>query len=160
MSAARRRRQDALLARAEAILLRRLQRSGCIHNSRQAERFLRLRLAGLLHEELHAEWLDGHHRIIACEVLAKGAVDRAQIDPRVVVQLALQRNARAMILAHNHPSGVALPSATDVALTARLREALALFEVRLLERFVVGRGRLLSVPSCLPVNVIRYTVSP
>ena len=138
--ASRRRREDALLARAEAILLRRLQRSGRIDNPRQAERFLRLRLAGRLHEELHAVWLDGHHRIIACEVLAKGAVDRAQIDPRVVVQLALQRNARAVILAHNHPSGVAVPSATDVALTARLREALELFEVRLLEHFVVGEG--------------------
>ena len=73
-------------------------------------------------------------------MLAKGAVDRAQIDPRVVVQLALQRNARAVILAHNHPSGVAVPSASDVALTARLREALELFEVRLLEHFVVGEG--------------------
>jgi DNA repair protein RadC len=117
-----------------------LQRSGRIDNPRQAERFLRLHLAGLLHEELHAVWLDGHHRIIACDVLAKGAMDRAQIDPRVVVQLALQRNARALILAHNHPSGVAVPSADDIALTARLHEALELFDVRLLEHFVVGEG--------------------
>jgi DNA repair protein RadC len=117
-----------------------LQRSGRIDNPRQAERFLRLRLAGLLHEELHAVWLDGHHRIIACDVLAKGAMARAQIDPRVVVKLALQRNARALILAHNHPSGVAEPSADGVALTAQLHEALELFDVRLLEHFVVGEG--------------------
>jgi DNA repair protein RadC len=138
--ASRRRREDAVLARAEAILLRRLQRSGRLENPREAERFLRLRLAGLLHEELHAVWLDGHHRIIACEVLAKGAVDRAAIDPRVVVQLALQRNARAVVLAHNHPSGVAEPSAEDVALTGRVREVLALFDVELLAHFVVGEG--------------------
>ena len=138
--ASRRRREDAVIARAEAILLRRLQRRGRLGNPREAERFLRVRLAGLLHEELHVVWLDGHHRIIACDVLAKGAIDRAEIDARVVVQLALQRNARALILAHNHPSGVAVPSAADIALTARLREALALFEVRLLEHFVVGEG--------------------
>ena len=136
----RRRREDAAIARAEAIVLGRLRRSGRIEDPRQAEQFLRLRLAGLLHEELHAVWLDAQHRIIECEVLAKGAADRALVDPRVVVQLALQRNARALILAHNHPSGVAVPSADDRALTARLREALALFDVQLLEHFVVGEG--------------------
>ena len=136
--AARRRREDALIARAEAILLRRLLRRGRLGNPREAERFLRMRLAGLRHEELHAVWLDVRHRIIACDVLAKGTIDRAAIDARVVAQLALQHNACALILAHNHPSGVAVPSADDVALTARLREALALFEVKLLEHFVVG----------------------
>ena len=134
-----------MIAWAEAIVFERLRRSGHIENPRQAEQFLRFRLAGLLHEELHAVWLDGHHRVIECDVLAKGAVDRAEIDPRVVVQLALQRNARALILAHNHPSGVAVPSAEDVALTRRVREALALFDVRLLVHFVVGEGALASV---------------
>jgi DNA repair protein RadC len=143
----RRRREDAVIAQAEAILFRRLQRRGRLGNPREAERFLRVRLAGLLHEELHAVWLDGHHRIIACDVLAKGASDRAAIDARVVLQLAMQRNARGLILAHNHPSGVAVPSASDVALTGRLREALAMFEVRLLEHFVVGDGAAVAVGS-------------
>lgn len=138
--ASRRRREDAVLARAEAILLRRLRRGGRIENPAQAERFLRMRLAGLAHEELHAIWLDAHHRIIACEVLAQGAADRALVDPVVVVHKAQRCNARALILAHNHPSGVAVPSAGDVALTARLRDALAMFDVRLLEHFVVGEG--------------------
>ena len=136
--ATRRRREDALIARAEAILLRRLRRRGRIGNPREVDRFLRVRLAGLRHEELHAVWLDARHRIIACDVLAKGTIDRAAIDARVVAQLALQHNACAVILAHNHPSGVAVPSADDVALTARLRDALALFDVELLEHFVVG----------------------
>lgn len=148
--AARRRREDAVIAEAESILWRRLLRRGCLRNPREAEQFLRVRLAGRLHEELHAIWLDGHNRIIGCEVLAKGAVDRAQIDPRVVVQLALHCNARAVILAHNHPSGMAVPSADDVAWTARMREALAMFDVALLEHFVVGDGTVAVAPRLTP----------
>jgi DNA repair protein RadC len=138
--AARRRREDAAIARAEGILLRRLRRSGRLRNPSDAERFLRFRLAGLLHEELHAIWLDSKHRIIACDVLAKGSLDHASIDPRVVVQLALERNARASIIAHNHPSGVAEASVADIDFTTRVREALGLFSVDLLEHFVVGEG--------------------
>ena len=138
--ASRRRREDEVLAQAEAILLGRLRRRGRLDNPRHAERYLRMRLAGRLHEELHVVWLDGHHRIIASEVLAKGAVDRADIEPRVVVQRALRCNARAAILAHNHPSGVAVPSEEDVDFTRRLREALRMFEVALLVHFVVGEG--------------------
>ena len=138
--ASRRRREDAELARGEAILLRRLRRQGRIQNPGDAKRYLRFRLAGLPHEELHALWLDAHHRIITCDVLAKGAIDRAEVDLRTVVRLALERNAAAVILAHNHPSGVVEPSAGDVAFTARLRAGLALFEVALLAHFVVGEG--------------------
>ena len=136
-----------MLARAEAILWRRLQRRGRLDNPRQAEHYLRLRLAGLLHEELHAVWLDGHHRIIACDVLAKGALDRAQVEPRVVVQWALQRNARYAILAHNHPSGVAEASAEDVRWTRQVREALGMFEVGLLVHFVIGAGEVIAIPA-------------
>ena len=138
--AARRQREDAVLSEAETILWGRLRRRGRLRGPRDAERFLRMRLAGRLHEELHAVWLDGHHRIIACEVLAKGAVDRADIDPRVVLQRALLCNARAVILAHNHPSGVAEPSAEDVRWTKQVREALGMFEVELLMHFVIGDG--------------------
>ena len=143
--ASRRRREDAVLAEAETILLGRMRRRGRLRNPREAERFLRMRLAGLRHEELHAVWLDGRHRIIACDVLAKGTIDRAAIDARVVAQLALQHNACALILAHNHPSGVAVPSADDIMFTARLSAALALFDVSLLEHFVVGEGAAASV---------------
>lgn len=138
--ASRRRREDAELARGEAILLQRLRRQGRIQNPDEAERYLRFRLAGLPHEELHALWLDAHRRIIACDVLAKGAIDRAQVDVRGVVRLALERNAAAVILAHNHPSGMAEASAEDVAFTARLRAGLTLFEVALLVHFVVGES--------------------
>jgi DNA repair protein RadC len=140
-SHAKRRSEDAILAQAETILLGRLQRRGRLRNPREAERFLRVRLARLRQEELHAVWLDGQHRVIACDVLARGTVDRAAVDARVVAQRALECNACAVILAHNHPSGEATPSATDRALTARLREALALFDVALLEHFVIGEAR-------------------
>jgi len=72
-----RRDEDAVLAQAEAILLRRLPRRGRLRNPREAERFLRMRLSGLRQEELHAVWLDARHGVIACEVLARGTVDRA-----------------------------------------------------------------------------------
>lgn len=138
--ASRRRREDAVIARGAAALLRRLQREGRIESPRAAETFLRMRLAGLPHEELHALWLDGQWRIIGCDVLARGALDRAQVDVRGVVRWALERNAAAVILAHNHPSGVARASAEDAAFTAQVRAGLALFEVALLAHFVLGEG--------------------
>lgn len=136
-----RRDEDAILAQAEAILLRRLQRQGPLRNPREAERFLRTRLAGLRQEELHAVWLDGRHRIIGCEVLARGTVDHAAIDARAVAQRALDSNACSAILAHNHPSGDGTPSAADRALTGQFRAALALVDVTLLEHFVIGEAQ-------------------
>lgn len=133
--------EDAILAQAEAILLRRLQRRGRLRNPREAERFLRVRLGGLRQEELHAVWLDARHGVIACEVLARGTVDRAAVDARVVAQRALEWNACAVILGHNHPSGDGAPSATDRAMTARLRAGLALVDVALLEHFVIGEAQ-------------------
>lgn len=144
--ASRRRREDAAIARGAAALLRRLRREGRIENPRAAEEYLRFRLAGLPHEELHALWLDAHKRIIGCDVLAKGGVDRAEVDVRGVVRSALDCNAAAVILAHNHPSGVAQPSREDVAFTARLRAGLAFVEVTLLAHFVVGEGAAVRVP--------------
>ena len=143
--ASRRRREDALIARAEAILLRRLKRSGRLENPRHAERFLRLRLAGLPHEELHAVWLDAQHRIIACEILAKGGADRAQLDPRVVVHSALQRSARAVILAHNHPSGEATPSDSDIKVTRDLIRAGQLLKIEVLDHVIIGNGQRVSL---------------
>lgn len=136
-----RRDEDAVLAQAEAILLRRMQRRGRLRNPREAERFLRVRLGGLRQEELHAVWLDARQGVIACEALARGTVDQAAVDARVVAQRALEWNACAVILAHNHPSGDGTPSAMDRALTARLRAGLALVDVALLEHFVIGEAQ-------------------
>jgi len=84
--------------------------------------------------------LDNRHRLIRFEECFQGTIDGATVHPREIVRLTLRYNAAAVILAHNHPSGVAEPSRADIELTARLKEALALVDVRVLDHFVVGDG--------------------
>lgn len=127
-----------ILAAAEDILRARLQRLGAIHNPADAFDFLRMRLGGLPHEEFHALWLDNRHRILDCQRLFIGTVEGASVYPREVVRAALSHNACAVILVHNHPSGVAEPSAADRAITKELKEALRLVGVRVLDHVVVG----------------------
>jgi DNA repair protein RadC len=83
-------------------------------------------------------YLDNRHRLIRFEELFRGTIDGASVHPREVVRQALHHNAAALILAHNHPSGVAEPSQADELITKRLREALALIDIRVLDHFVVG----------------------
>lgn len=130
--------EQDVLAAAEGILGERLKRQGSIGNPTDANDFLRMRLGALSHEEFHVLWLDNRHRIIDCQKLFTGTVDGASIYPREVVRAALRVNACAAILAHNHPSGVAEPSAADRAITNELRDALRLVGVRILDHIVVG----------------------
>lgn len=102
--------------------------------------WLRLRLANLPHEVFLALWLDAGNRLIGAEELFRGTLTQTSVYPREVVKRALDHNAAAVILAHNHPSGRAEPSAADVALTAALKQALALVDVRLLDHFIVATG--------------------
>ncbi|EIT68862.1 MULTISPECIES: RadC family protein [Hydrocarboniphaga] len=104
-------------------------------------RYLQARLRGLDHEVFAALFLDSQHRLIAYEAITHGTIDGASIYPREVVKAALRLGAAAIIFAHNHPSGIAEPSAADRILTDRLREALRLVDVRVLDHFVVGEGR-------------------
>ncbi|GAB4191492.1 MAG: DNA repair protein RadC [Wenzhouxiangellaceae bacterium] len=90
-------------------------------------------------------FLDTRHRLIACEDLFHGTVDGASVHPRIVVERALANNAAALIAAHNHPSGVTEPSQADLSLTRRLKNALELMDVRLLDHFIVGEGEPLSL---------------
>lgn len=101
--------------------------------------FFRLRLAGRDTEAFDVAFLDTAHRLIAAETLFTGGVDGAEVHVRVVAQRALAHNAAALLVAHNHPSGIAVPSAADLALTHRLHAALALFDIRLLDHLIVGR---------------------
>lgn len=132
--------EQDVLAVAEGILKDRLERQGSISNPTDANDFLRMRLGALSHEEFHVLWLDNRHRIIDCQKLFTGTVDGASIHPREVVRAALSVNACAAILAHNHPSGVAEPSAADRAITHELRDALRLIGVRVLDHIVVGKN--------------------
>ena len=110
-------------------------------SSPQATRqYLVARLRGLDHEVFAALFLDNQHRVIAWAELARGTIDGASVYPREVVKTALRYNAAALIFAHNHPSGVAEPSASDRLLTERLKAALALVEIRVLDHFIVGEG--------------------
>ncbi|HTQ35414.1 MAG TPA: DNA repair protein RadC [Steroidobacteraceae bacterium] len=90
-------------------------------------------------------FLDNRHRLIAFDELFRGTVDGASVHPREVVRQALYRNAAAVILAHNHPSGVAEPSQADELITLRLREALALVDIRVLDHLIVGDNRCVSL---------------
>lgn len=102
--------------------------------------FLAARLRDRRSEVFCCLFLDTRHRMIAFEEMFQGTVDGASVHPREVVRRAMDHNAAALILAHNHPSGVSEPSRADRAITRRLRDALALVDVRVLDHFVVGDG--------------------
>ncbi|HEY6942823.1 RadC family protein [Dokdonella sp.] len=117
-----------------------LRRGDALTDPSASARYLKARLAGYPYEVFACLFLDNRHRVIAFEELFRGSIDGASVHPREVVRRCLVHNAAAVIVAHNHPSGVAEPSAADRAITARLREALELVDVRLLDHFVVGQG--------------------
>lgn len=106
--------------------------------------WLRLRLAGLEHEVFLALYLDTHHHLIDAVELFRGSLTQTSVYPREVVKSALQFNAAALVVAHNHPSGQAEPSRADEFLTQTLKSALALVDVRLLDHFVVGADSMVS----------------
>ena len=105
---------------------------------------LREQLAAREHEVFICIFLDNPHRVIAMDEMFRGTIDGASVHPREVVKCALQYNAAAVILAHNHPSGVPEPSKADISLTRRLTDALALIDVRVLDHFIVGGSELVS----------------
>lgn len=137
--------ESTILSAAEDILRRRLERQGGIRTPRDATDFLRVRIGHLPHEEFHVVWLDTHHRVISTERLFNGTVDGTAVHPREVVRRALELNAAAAILAHNHPSGVAEPSASDRLITEELKSAFRLIGVRLLDHLVVSAGASVSL---------------
>ena len=108
-------------------------------------RFLAAQLRDLPHELFCCLYLDNRHRVLSFEELFRGTIDGTSVYPREVVRQALQHNAAAVIVAHNHPSGVAEPSRADEEITARLSQALALVDIRLLDHMVVGDGEVTSL---------------
>ena len=115
-----------------------MQAGPALANPRATREFLRARLRDRDHEVFCCLFLDNRHRVICFEEVFRGTLDGASVHPRDVVKLALARNAAAVILAHNHPSGVAEPSQADELITARLRDALGLVYIRVLDHIVVG----------------------
>ena len=114
--------------------------------SPQATReYLRAALRDRRNEVFCAMMLDTRHRVIAFDELFTGTIDSAHVHPRVVVEKALTRRASSMIVCHNHPSGVAEPSQADLAITRRLRDALGLVDIRLLDHFIVSDADVVSL---------------
>ena len=119
-------------------MLEDLRRQPVLQNPKTVRDYLSVHYAGQEREVFGCLFLDNRHRLIAVEEMFLGTVDGASVHPREVVKRALKLNAAAVILAHNHPSGVAEPSQADELITARLRDALALVDIRVLDHLVVG----------------------
>ncbi len=117
-----------------------LGREDVLSSPEHVRQYLSLHLTGLQHEVFAALFLDNRHRVIEYQELFSGTIDSAAVYPREVVKRCLRCNAAAVIFAHNHPSGVAEPSDTDVRLTRKLSDALALVDVRVLDHLVIGQG--------------------
>ncbi len=109
-----------------------------LRNSSDSERFLLARLRDRRYETFCCLFLDCRNRVLAFEEVFHGTLDSAMVYPREIVRRAMERNAAAVILAHNHPSGVAEPSQADHLITQRIRKALELIDVRVLDHFIVG----------------------
>jgi len=117
-----------------------LLRSNPLESPQATEQYLKSVLRDNPHEVFACLFLDTRHRVIAFEELFHGTIDGATVYPRVVAEKALQHRAAALIVAHNHPSGISEPSLADQAITRRLKDALALLDIRLLDHFVIGEG--------------------
>jgi DNA repair protein RadC len=117
-----------------------LERGVALDDPTSAGRYFAQRLRGLTREVFAVLFLDTRHRALAFEEMFRGTIDGAEVHPREVVRRALAHNAAALIVGHNHPSGNPEPSAADRALTARLKQALSLVDLRLLDHFVIADG--------------------
>lgn len=122
-----------------------LQKEVQITNSKQTYAYLKKRLRDYKNETFAALFLDNQNRIIAYEELFSGTINSASVHPRPIIERVLQLNAAALILAHNHPSGVSNASHQDLAVTERIREALELIDARLLDHIVIGDNEVYSI---------------
>jgi len=121
-----------------------LERGKPLTDPATTRRYLTARFRDMPYEVFAVLFLDNRHRVLAFEELFRGTIDGASVHPREVVRQALKHNGAAVIFAHNHPSGVAEPSDADRRLTTRLKDALALVDIRVLDHFVVGDGDVVS----------------
>jgi DNA repair protein RadC len=131
---------EEVLDAARIALAKRVRRGTGFTSPRVTADYLRVRLSALDHEVFCVIYLTKRHQFIACEDLFRGTIDGASVYPREVLKAARKHNAAAVILAHNHPSGVADPSQADEFITARLKEALGLVDIRILDHVIVAGG--------------------
>ncbi|HGM5077132.1 JAB domain-containing protein [Zobellella denitrificans] len=129
---------DQILEAARQVIDQKIPRGALFTSPELVKDYLRTKLVGFEHEVFAALFLDTKHRLIEYAELFHGTIDQASVYPREVVKAALRVNAAAVVFSHNHPSGNPEPSHADKVLTQRLREALAVVEVRTLDHIVVG----------------------
>jgi len=129
--------QDILSA-AKEILARRFRRGTQLTSPQQSKDYLISQIAHLEHEVFFMIFLDNKHHILASEIMFQGTVDGASVYPRECVKRALSLNAAACIISHNHPSGISVPSSSDKAITHKLKDAMALMDIRLLDHIIVA----------------------
>jgi DNA repair protein RadC len=135
---------EEILAAARHALAIRIRRGTALDSPKTTANYLMTRLANREHEVFSILFLDNRHRLIAFDEMFRGTIDGASVHPREVVKQALHHNAAAVIFAHNHPSGVCEPSTADEMITRRLKEALALVDIRVLDHIIVAAGDTLS----------------
>jgi DNA repair protein RadC len=131
---------EEIMTGARQAVSRKVRRGTTLSSPRATADYLMTRLAQHPYEVFTLIYLDTRHRLIACQDLFRGTIDGASVHPREVVKEALKHNAAAVILAHNHPSGVAEPSQADEIITRRVKEALALVDIRVLDHVIVAGG--------------------
>jgi len=128
----------AVLEMARRHLLENIQRGDALCSPDDTRNYLSAELRACPHEVFACLFLDNRNRVLVFEKLFFGTIDGASVYPREVVRRAIDNNAAAVIFAHNHPSGVAEPSPADKQITCRLKDALALIDVRVLDHMIVG----------------------
>lgn len=136
---------QAILEMSRRHIMARLQTGDVLTSPELAQQYLVTQLRHQPHEVFACLFLNNQHQVLAFESLFRGTLDAASVYPREVVKRVLEHNAAAVIFAHNHPSGVAEPSRADTQITDRLKQALALIDVRVLDHFVIGNGETVSL---------------
>jgi DNA repair protein RadC len=131
--------EDAVIAQAMSILESRLRtKTTAFTSPDQSKQFVRCKLQQLEHEVFSVLFLDNQNYLIDYTEMFRGTIDSAAVYPREVAKLALELNAAAVILAHNHPSGISVPSSADRNITHKLKSALELFDIRVLDHIIIG----------------------
>ncbi len=128
----------------ERYLLEKIEKENALTSPEQTKRYLTKILRDRHRESFYVLFLDNQHRVLKGEVLFEGTIDVAAVYPREVVKRSIDYNAAAIILAHNHPSGVAEPSLADKRITKRISDAVELVDIRVLDHFVIGDGEIVS----------------
>ncbi len=131
---------QAVLEMAKRHFIEILQRGDALTSPDATKAYLSAQLRGYSYEVFACLFLDNQHRVILLEEMFRGTIDSASVYPREVVKRALFHNAAAIIFAHNHPSGISEPSQSDKQITEKLKQSLGLFDIRVLDHFIIGDG--------------------